>query len=118
MKAKLKVFGLVISLLFLVFTAYGYGYYRGYHDRSRILTAVDLSFNEALYDDLQQNKLDTLRENLKVLISGGSESLRSLGKAPFNNFAYELSHSNAGDTSKELLKADEITKGMSFTPMP
>jgi hypothetical protein len=62
--------------------------------------------------------METLRDNFEVIIGCEKESLENLDTNSFGNFVDELSSSSAGDVPNELRKADEITKGMTFTPVP
>lgn len=56
MRTKLKIAAILGAALLFALFVYGLGYYRGYHDRSRILTSLHLGFAEAQYDNLQQKK--------------------------------------------------------------
>jgi hypothetical protein len=45
-------------------------------------------------------------------------SLRALEQTPLGYFEYEVLDASAGDIPKQLQKADEITKGLSFIQGP
>ena len=98
----------------VILTAYGSGYYRGYHDRSRTLTALQLDTAEALYTQMEQGRTDAAREGLKVVIYSTAESYRKLEQSPFEYFSREFSSAGSGDLAKQLQRADEITAGMTF----
>jgi len=89
--------------------AYGFGYYQGSQSCSLKSTSFALAVNEALYDDLQKNRLDLAQSLLKTVISGESRSLKTLKDAPLSYFEYEVTTASAGDIPKQLQKADEIT---------
>ena len=90
------------------------GYFKGYHDRSLILTGYYLSVNELYYDKLEKQYTDQLRDSVRVSIYAGAHSYRKMLNNPIKNFIHEISESRTGDMSKHLERADQITRGMNF----
>src|ERR1043166_9929719 len=99
----------ILSGAFAFLLAYPFGYYRGYQERSRILTAVQLSTSEAYHQQLEHGRFDLLRSGLEVQIYCDAESYRLLEQHPLQHFWRELSQSQAGDMTAKLQKADQIT---------
>jgi hypothetical protein len=101
-----------------IIIGFAYGYYRGYHDRSRIITGLNLSVNEFYYSQLEQNNLEKLRNSIKTVIYSQAQSLRILEKSPLRHFTTEFVTAKSGDISNELEKADQITKDLIYSPVP
>ena len=110
MKTTISVLAIALVCSFL----FGMGYYSGYHDRSRVGTGFYLSMLEKFYGQLQQGRIEELREGLKVSVYGSAQSFRDLERSPLRHFSNGISHSEIGEMSQELQAADQITTGMNL----
>jgi hypothetical protein len=110
MKTKLRNIALSALILLFILATYLCGYYRGSQDSSLKGVSWLIAVNEALYDDLQKSRIDAAKRTLQVVISGDSQSLKTMQQNPLGYFVYEVTGARAGDIPAQIKKADEIAK--------